>query len=64
LGPLGENEVKTILEKGMTALTRTGVLGDPTRANPERGRLYLEKTVDFLVEEIKKLLGATDTPRL
>ena len=58
MGPLGENEVKTILERGMTALTRTGVLGDPTRSDPERGRLYLEKTVDFLVEEIQKLLGA------
>jgi creatinine amidohydrolase len=57
MGSLGEDEVKIILERGMTALTQSGVLGDPTRADPDRGRLYLEKTVDFLVEEIKKLLG-------
>ena len=54
LGPLGEKEIKIILEKGMPALSEKGVLGDPTRASAERGRVYLERIVDFLVREIKK----------
>jgi len=57
LGPMGEEQVKIIMEKGMPALTETGVLGDPTRASAEKGAVYLEKTVQFLVEEIKKQLG-------
>ena len=54
LGPLGEREVKVILEKGMPALSEKGVLGDPKKASAERGKVYLEKIVDFLVREIKK----------
>jgi len=56
LGPLGEKEVKIILERGMPALSEKGVLGDPTKASAERGKVYLEKLVDFLVEEIRKQL--------
>jgi creatinine amidohydrolase len=56
LGPLGEREVKLIMEKGMPALTENGVLGDPTKASAERGEIYLEKIVAYLVEEIKKQL--------
>ncbi len=54
LGPLGEEEVKIIMDKGMPALSEKGVLGDPTKASGEKGEVYLEKIVDFLVEEIKK----------
>ncbi len=56
LGPLGKKEVKLILQEGMPALSEKGVLGDPTKASAEKGAVYLEKTVDFLVEEIKKKL--------
>jgi len=56
LGPLGEKEIKVILEKGMPALSEKGVLGDPTQASAERGKVYLENIVDFLVKEIKKQL--------
>lgn len=56
LGPLGESEIKTILEKGMPALTEKGILGDPTKATAQKGRVYLEKTVEFLVAEIRKQL--------
>jgi creatinine amidohydrolase len=56
LGPLGENEVKLIIQKGMPALSERGVLGDPSKASAEKGAVYLEKTVSFLIEEIKKQL--------
>ncbi len=56
LGPLGDNEIKIILEEGMPSLTEIGVLGDPTKASAKKGIVYLEKTVNFLVQEIKKNL--------
>ena len=56
LGPLGEKEVKKIIQEGMPALSEIGVLGDPTKASAEKGAVYLEKTVEFLIEEIKKQL--------
>ncbi len=56
LGPLGEKEIKVILDKGMPALSEKGILGDPTRASGERGKVYLEKIVEFLVTEINKQL--------
>lgn len=57
LGPLGEREIKIILEKGMPALTEKGILGDPTKSTAQKGRVYLEKNVEFLVAEIKKQLN-------
>ncbi len=56
LGSLGEKEVKKIIQEGMPALTEIGVLGDPTKASAEKGAVYLEKTVQFLIREIKKQL--------
>jgi creatinine amidohydrolase/Fe(II)-dependent formamide hydrolase-like protein len=56
LGPLGDKEIGIILEKGMPALTANGILGDPTKATAEKGMVYLERTVHFLVKEIKKQL--------
>ena len=42
----------------MPALSEKGVFGDPTKADAKRGQVYLERTVDFLVKEIKKQLKA------
>jgi len=56
LGPLGEKEVKIILEKGMPTLSENGILGDPMKATSMKGEVYLKKIVDFLVGEIKKQL--------
>jgi creatinine amidohydrolase len=56
LGPLGDDEIKVILEEGMPRLTESGVLGDPTMATAKKGMVYLERAVDFLVKEIKKQL--------
>lgn len=56
LGPLGDKEIEIILEEGMPCLTESGILGDPTKATAEKGMVYLENTVDFLIKEIKKQL--------
>ena len=58
LGPSGDKEIKIVLEQGMPALSKKGVLGDPTKADAKRGKDYLERTVDFLIKEIKKQLKA------
>jgi len=52
LGPAGEAEIKIILEQGMPALTRNGVLGDPRRASREKGEIYIERFAEFLAEKI------------
>ncbi len=56
LGPLGEKEMKMLLEKGMPALSKKGILGDPTKATAEKGNVYLEKMTDYIIGEIQKLL--------
>lgn len=52
LGPTGEREIRIVLEKGMPALTQSGVMGDPRKASAEKGEAYLEKLADFLVAGI------------
>jgi creatinine amidohydrolase len=54
LGPTTEKEVRIILEKGMPALTKNGVLGDPEKASAEKGEIYLERLAEFLAREIEK----------
>jgi len=47
-------EIEMLFEKGMPSLTDIGVLGDPTKASKEHGKIYIEKMVEFLTAEIKK----------
>ncbi len=54
LGPTTEKEVRIIIEQGMPALTKNGVIGDPGKASAEKGEIYLERLADFLVREISK----------
>ena len=54
LGPVGESEFKVIVERGMPALSSSGVLGDPRKASAEKGRIYLERLADFLVEKVRQ----------
>jgi creatinine amidohydrolase/Fe(II)-dependent formamide hydrolase-like protein len=51
---LKEEEIEMLFEKGMPSLTKIGVIGDPTKANKRRGKIYLEKVVEFLINEIRK----------
>lgn len=62
LGPLGEDEVKVIMEKGMLALSEKGVLGDPKKASADKGEVYLEKIAEFLVREVKKQIKVETQP--
>jgi len=52
MGPFGDAEMRLILEKGMSAITSNGVLGDPRTASAEKGEVYLERLADFLVSKI------------
>ena len=52
LGPFGEAEAKLMLEKGASAISANGILGDPRRASAEKGKAYLEGLADFLVSKI------------
>jgi len=56
LGVLKEKEIEMLIEKGMPSLTEIGVIGDPTKASKEHGKIYIEKMVKFLTAEIKKNL--------
>ncbi len=52
VGPIGETEFQTILEKGMPALTENGVIGDPRKASADKGEIYLERLSSFLAKEV------------
>ncbi|MHA1509644.1 MAG: creatininase family protein, partial [Promethearchaeota archaeon] len=54
VGIIGKKEIEMLFEKGMPSLTDIGVLGDPTKASKEHGKIYIEKMVEFLTAEIKK----------
>lgn len=56
LGVLGEEEVEMLFKQGMPSLTEIGVIGDPTKASKKRGKVYIERIVEFLIDEIKKNL--------
>ena len=45
---------KKLFEKGMSAISSIGVLGDPTRADIERGREYFEQLTDYIVKDIRR----------
>jgi creatinine amidohydrolase len=52
LGPLSQEQVTLILERGMPALTDNGVLGDPRKASADKGEAYLERLAAFLVDRL------------
>lgn len=57
VGPLGAEQVRTIFEHGMTALTANGVLGDPAEADGDKGEAYLGLFAEFLAARL------ADVPR-
>jgi len=58
VGALGPESQKLLYEKGISALSEIGVIGDPTRADIERGKIYIEKLAEYLTEDIKELLDS------
>jgi creatinine amidohydrolase/Fe(II)-dependent formamide hydrolase-like protein len=53
VGPLGEDEVRIIFDRGMPALTENGVIGDPRKASAEKGEVYLDRLSSFLVDQVR-----------
>jgi creatinine amidohydrolase/Fe(II)-dependent formamide hydrolase-like protein len=48
-----QEAVATLFEGGVDALSKTGAIGDPTRASAEHGRRYWEVVVDLAVELVE-----------
>jgi creatinine amidohydrolase len=57
VGLFGKKEGEIVLTKGMKALTENGILGDPTKASIEVGKIYISKMVDELTQELRKKLA-------
>ncbi|MFW9880049.1 MAG: creatininase family protein, partial [Candidatus Thorarchaeota archaeon] len=57
MGSLGPKTEKLLYEKGISALSEVGIVGDPTRADMERGKVYIEKLAEILTRDIKELLN-------
>lgn len=49
------NTQKLLFKKGITALSKIGVIGDPTLADKSRGKEYINKLVDHIVQTIENL---------
>jgi creatinine amidohydrolase len=58
IGPFGEAGLKLMMEKGMSAISGNGILGDPRTASAERGEAYLERLADFVVSMIGPKTGS------
>lgn len=56
VGTFDEAASQTIFEKGMTALTANGILGDARPAQAERGRRYIDALADMLAEFVRERL--------
>ena len=54
----GSDAQRVIGEEGIIGLSKSGVLGDPTQADDEKGWRYLTATIDHFVEVIRKDLQA------
>ncbi len=47
-----------VFQKGIKALTANGVVGDPTSADAERGKVYLSHLAEFFVKYVRKRMKA------
>lgn len=54
-----ETAIPKFLEEGVDALTDVGVIGDPRNASAEHGRIYIERLLDLIIEEVER---AASTP--
>jgi creatinine amidohydrolase len=55
VGPFDKNESRQIHKKGMTAFTKNGVLGDPTRSSAEAGEKIIQNTVDCIASVLNEI---------
>lgn len=54
VGTFDEAASRTVFEKGMTALTDNGILGDARPAQAERGDRYIDALADMLAEYFRE----------
>jgi creatinine amidohydrolase len=53
VGQMGDQQRGIMHERGMHALTRNGVIGDPTKASARKGGVYIDRLTDFVLQEIE-----------
>ena len=46
------NDPRAVFDRGVDAVSPNGVIGDPRRADAERGERYWEHTVETVVEQL------------
>lgn len=54
LGEFTTKEAAKIYEEGIDALSPIGVLGSPTKASAEHGKVYFEELVASMIQFISK----------
>ena len=55
-GEFGSKEGEIVFQKGIKALTKNGILGDPRKATAEKGQTYLDKLVEYLIVKTKEMI--------
>ena len=58
MGAFGPETEKLLYEKGISALSEIGVVGDPTKADIEKGKIYIEKLAENLTKDIIEILNS------
>jgi creatinine amidohydrolase len=48
-----QEALASLFESGVDALSKTGAIGDPTRASAEHGRRYWETVLDLAMEQVE-----------
>jgi len=56
LGPFGKDEFQKMLKDGIGILSERGVLGDPTKADADHGRVYLSALIEHLADAVSHSL--------
>ena len=56
LGEFGKEQGEAVFKDGIIALSKIGVLGDPTKATKESGEYYLENFIEFITQKVKEMI--------
>jgi len=57
MGPISNQVLENMFQKGVLAVSEIGVIGDPTHADAARGARYHEAMADLLETTVRKKLG-------
>ena len=56
VGKIEKEEIDLLFKEGMEALTKNGVIGDPTKSTLENGKIYLKEMREHFLEYFRKLI--------